>query len=947
MVTSLPSRALLRPRMSRGVRRVAAATAVALALVTGSIGRVPVAHADGRIVTLVGSLQTDLGCDDNWDPGCIATELPLVSGTTYAKEFTVPAGNYEYKVAINQSWDENYGADGAKGGANIPVTLAGEAKILVSYDDTTHKIAFTPETLAGAASAADEALAKNSLRNGQTRERFYFLMADRFANGDTGNDTGGLSGGPMVTGFDPTNKGFYHGGDLKGVIDKLNYIKGLGTTAIWLTPSFKNKPVQGTGADASAGYHGYWITDFTQIDPHLGTNQDMKNLIAAAHKLGMRVYFDIITNHTADVIQYAGGNDTYIPMSQVPYKDANGNPFNPDTVADTSAFPQLNLQSFPYTPVVPDAEKTEKVPAWLNDPTMYHNRGNSTYAGESATYGDFSGLDDLFTERPDVAQGMDDIYKKWVDFGVDGFRIDTVKNVNLQFWEQFVPQIQAEAAKDGNNKFFMFGEVYDTNPQVESTYTTTGKLPASLDFGFQSAALAEAAGKPTTDLRNFFASDDWFTDTDSNVYESPTFLGNHDMGRIGMMLSNAGFSGNALLQRTLLANDLMYLVRGNPITYYGDEQGFIGQGGDKDAREDMFGTKVTQYADEPLIGGGTMGTGSHYGTTGTIYQHIAGLEALRAKYPALADGAQVHRYASNDAGIYAFSRIDTSTNSEYVVAINNATAPASATFQTYTPNSTWAPLYGTTTGLKSGKDARLSVTVPALSVSVWKARSPMAVSQAAPPVFFTSPSAGATIGGRADIAAAIPSNTFAEVSFAYRPVGTSAWTYLGTDDNAPYQVYADVSALPKNELVEYRVIAKDDAGHISARSTYAQVGTPSTSGGPSTGPVSGSVTQPDAVNVPGTFQSELGCTGGSSGDWDPACPQTALTLDANDQIWKGSFDVPAGAQQYKVAIDNSWTENYGAGGAPNGSNIDFTSPGGPVAFYYDHSTHYTQNTAMG
>jgi glycosidase len=103
-------------------------------------------------------------------------------------------------------------------------------------------------------------------------------MADRFANGDTANDKGGLTGGPLSTGFDPTNEGFYHGGDLKGLTGKLDYIKGLGTTAIWLTPSFKNKAVQ--PLDNSAGYHGYWITDFTQIDPHLGTNQDLKDLIA-------------------------------------------------------------------------------------------------------------------------------------------------------------------------------------------------------------------------------------------------------------------------------------------------------------------------------------------------------------------------------------------------------------------------------------------------------------------------------------------------------------------------------------------------------------------------------------------------------------------------------------------------------------------------------------------
>ncbi|NED08642.1 hypothetical protein G3I55_44255, partial [Streptomyces sp. SID6648] len=84
-------------------------------------------------------------------------------------------------------------------------------------------------------------------------------------NGDAKNDRGGLTGTRLATGYDPTDKGFYQGGDLKGLTGKLDYIKGLGTTALWMAPLFKNQPVQGTGKDASAGYHGYWITDFTQV----------------------------------------------------------------------------------------------------------------------------------------------------------------------------------------------------------------------------------------------------------------------------------------------------------------------------------------------------------------------------------------------------------------------------------------------------------------------------------------------------------------------------------------------------------------------------------------------------------------------------------------------------------------------------------------------------------
>ncbi|WP_268249660.1 alpha-amylase family glycosyl hydrolase, partial [Streptomyces anandii] len=129
---------------------------------------------------------------------------------------------------------------------------------------------------------SDARLAAQPTRHDDTREQFYFVMPDRFANGDTANDKGGLTGSRLATGYDPTDKGFYQGGDLKGLTKRLDYIKGLGTTAIWLAPIFKNQPVQGTGKDASAGYHGYWITDFTKVDPHFGTNADLTALISKA-----------------------------------------------------------------------------------------------------------------------------------------------------------------------------------------------------------------------------------------------------------------------------------------------------------------------------------------------------------------------------------------------------------------------------------------------------------------------------------------------------------------------------------------------------------------------------------------------------------------------------------------------------------------------------------------
>ncbi len=616
--------------MSR--RLTAAATGLVLAVsALIPVALAPTVHAAERSATLVGDLQSEAGCPGDWQPDCAATDLVHQPGTTtFTKDLAVPQGEWGIKVAINHDWAEAYGQDG--GSANITFRLAAPATLRFSYDDTTHKVGIAPTDLPGSgATAADQAIAGDSLRNGLTNERFYFLMADRFANGNTGNDQGGLTGGPLQTGLDPTKMAFYHGGDLKGVVDKLDYIKGLGTTSIWLTPSFTNKPVQGTGDNAGAGYHGYWITDFTQIDPHLGTNDDMKGLIAAAHAKGMKVFFDIITNHTADVISYAENQYGYISKATEPYRDANGNAFDDAPIADTSAFPPLNLQSFPYTPVFPTpADATAKVPSWLNDRTMYHNRGDSTFEGENSTYGDFFGLDDLFTERPEVLTGMEDIYKSWVDFGVDGFRIDTVKHVNMAFWQGFGPTILNHAKDVGKPNFFMFGEVFDGNPAYMSQFTTTGKLPATLDFGFQGTALGFASSKPTTSVRNFYAGDDYYTDTDSNAYELPTFLGNHDIGRIGMMLTKAGYSGQDLESRVRLANDLMYLTRGQPITYYGDEQGFTGgtvgnEPTDQASRQDMFATQTPNYVDDPLVTGGTIGTAAHYDTNAELYQQISGL----------------------------------------------------------------------------------------------------------------------------------------------------------------------------------------------------------------------------------------------------------------------------------------------------------------------------------
>jgi len=284
-------------------------------------------------------------------------------------------------------------------------------------------------------------------------EVIYFLLPDRFANGDPANDRGGLRGGPLQTGFDPAAKGFFHGGDLRGVLGQLDYIQQLGATAIWLAPIFKNKPVQGAPGHESAGYHGYWITDFTRVDPHFGTEEDFRALVDAAHGRGMKIYMDIVVNHTADVIFYRE-----CTPQMCPYR---------------------SRVERPYTPYVPKGEEHIKFPDWLNDLSNYHNRGNSTFEGESALDGDFAGLDDLMTENPRVVQGFIDIYGAWIDrYGVDGFRIDTARHVNSEFLQTFVPAMLARARARGITNFHIFGEVYTGAVDVAS-----GRVEHAVNLG--------------------------------------------------------------------------------------------------------------------------------------------------------------------------------------------------------------------------------------------------------------------------------------------------------------------------------------------------------------------------------------------------------------------------------------------------------------------------------
>ncbi|MFJ4716743.1 pullulanase-type alpha-1,6-glucosidase [Streptomyces sp. NPDC088785] len=703
---------------------------------------------------------------------------------------------------------------GARGASRTrAVTVAAVTALLATALHTATTASAAP---APPRPPSDAALAAQPARDDATREQYYFVLPDRFDNADTGNDRGGLTGSRTATGFDPTDKGFYQGGDLKGLTRRLDYIKGLGTTAIWMAPIFKNKPVQGSGDSASAGYHGYWITDFTRVDPHFGTNQDLETLIARAHAKGMKVYFDVITNHTADVLTDTEQTHAYRGKGAYPYLDTQGRPF--DDTADPGR--PVDEDSFAYTPTTAPAEKDVKRPSWLNDPTMYHNRGDSTFAGESGLNGDHTGLDDLWTERPEVVRGLERIYEKWVeDFDIDGFRVDTVRNVDMTFWTQWATALDAYAARHGRDDFFIFGETYSADPAVTAPYVTEGRLDATLDFPLQDALRRYVSqGGAASELAGVLAQDYRYTTDKANAYNEVTFLGNHDMGRFGSFLKtdNPKADDTELLRRDRLANELLFLARGNPVVYSGDEQGFTGAGGDKDARQTLFASKVADYLDDDEIGTDRTHADDAFDPAHPLYRDIAALSKLRRNNPALADGVQKELYAKGS--VYAFSR--TGDDREYVVAVNNADEPK--TVQLPVESATFTKVYGGS-GTATARNGTVEVTVPALASAVLRADGRLPAAHGRPTLTLKAPRAGAT--GTVTVTADPGATTGARVVFAAQ-VGTGRWKTLGTADHAPYQVTQALSAkVAAGTALRYKAVVVDRGGrtaHALASTTAGQ-----------------------------------------------------------------------------------------------------------------------------
>ena len=662
-------------------------------------------------------------------------------------------------------------------------------------------VAAAVATAAGAAFAGSEAtppppgrlaaaqLAQPPVRPALASQRIYFVMPDRYANGDAANDRGGLFGPRDVTGFDPADTGYFHGGDYRGLTGDcrgprgLARIRDLGFTSIWVTPPYRQKYVQGD----SAAYHGYWALGLDQVDPHLGTEAEFAAFVECAHSLGLKVILDVVVNHTADVIRLP----SYV-------------------------------YGQPKTPSVPAAEATSKSPAWLNDPTNYHNRGDIDFNSCSEAcfeLGDFYGLDDLATEQTDVREGLAEVFGGWIRrYRVDGFRIDTARHVERSFFGAWVPKILAVAREAGISDFHVFGEAFISSAIDLSEFVRVRGLPNVLDFPMQDALVRFAGGSAgAAGISGRLADDDYFVSPSGITHVPPTFLGNHDIGRAAMQVREKGSGSAALLPRTLLAHDLLYLLRGAPVVYYGDEFGIAGRGGDKEARHDLFPTQIDEWQTQDRVGAGPIGAGSFFDEPPhPIAERLKVLGALRAAHPVLSTGATLVRAATRN--VLALSRIDREDRREYLALFNASTTTARVSFRTSTPGAEWQRLLGAPPAFSSGANGSATVSLPPLSSAFLQASRQIPARRVPEPVL--------TVGrdGLSDLVrvSATAGSLPVSVAFAVRRAGSSRWSRVAADDSPPYRTFLDPAAYRRRERIYAVAIALglDGSTAVSAVRSY-------------------------------------------------------------------------------------------------------------------------------
>ncbi|MGI8906990.1 MAG: alpha-amylase family glycosyl hydrolase [Candidatus Sumerlaeaceae bacterium] len=473
-------------------------------------------------------------------------------------------------------------------------------------------------------------------------ESIYQIITDRWDDGDSSNNS-------LGTTFNPSNGFNSHGGDFKGLTRRIPYLKALGVTSVWISPIPSNN---------NGEYHGYAADDFTTSAAHWGLVTHLQEFTAAAHASGMRVVLDVVTNH--------GGNLL------------NDNSY----VAPPSA----------YTLTYRNAVQ-HKAP--FNSTAYFHAQGNiGSFTDPEQILGELFGLDDLKTEDAYVRAQMAQIYSNWIALcDLDGFRIDTVKHVELAFWQNWCPLIRANAASFGKSNFFMFAEVYDGSDTFVGKYTGTKGGGAfahdsALDYPlyFATNNVFASAGSGAQDIVNHYnsISSNYDAAAQSRLV---TFLDNHDQSRF---LNSAHANGNTARLEAALVFQLTSL--GVPCVYYGTEQRFNG-GGDPSNREDMFDGS---YEQGPSLG-------NNFDQVTPTFRLMRHLNQFRRDYAPIRRGTLTVREVHASPDIFAYSRIF--SGQEVLVAVNTSDSAQTA--------SAWQTSWSNGTVVKDAFDAAFTAIVNA------------------------------------------------------------------------------------------------------------------------------------------------------------------------------------------------------------------------------------------
>ena len=474
-------------------------------------------------------------------------------------------------------------------------------------------------------------------------QTIYFILTDRFFNGDTSNDhVEGLvdkDGNPYnerTTLVGQPASG-YNGGDIEGIRQKLQYIKDLGFTAIWMTP-----PVKCQIAESNYhGYHGYWASDFTQVDSHMGTLKQYQAFVKEAHEKGLYVIQDIVVNHLGDYQQIKKDCDESMWNSESGEWEIPESQF----YMEPKSLPLKHPEQLPWAlNDVRDITLDE----WKNN-TFYHfNTEISDYTNQTNMYThSSSNLDDMVTENEVVRRLLRGYFRYWIDkCGIDGYRIDTALYVEPEFFEGFINDTDSEnmgvreyGISKGKKDFIDFGEAFSQDEKICGSYTGGSKGDPRMDSMIYFPlryALADtiSSGSRTNKIAEVLSNR--YT---KGYYRNPdrlvTFIDNHDIDRWGQTMK-----GNTELMKA--AYGIIYTIPGIPQVYYGSEQGFNGE-----CREGMF--KGSYHTP------GTVQDSDHFDTDGEWYKYFQNLNRMRKDYRVFRYNTLYTLQSTNDsAGILSY-----------------------------------------------------------------------------------------------------------------------------------------------------------------------------------------------------------------------------------------------------------------------------------------------------